>query len=159
LLSGVGLLFSVAGWCASFFPLSVDKILPWSLVLLAGFLVDVLTVLWTELPQSKRGWVSHDQLTRDMPDWVGYAEIAVFLFGAANLLWFAYHSGGGVPAIAEGQFVSEARGHIFRMLSGTEYVQLQRLELRFFASIFTGLYCMLTMYWWFHRGHGHKPLR
>jgi hypothetical protein len=73
------------------------------------------------------------------------------LIGIAHLIWFALHSGWGVPAILDGQYVLDSRGQTLKVLTETEYRTLKAEEVRMFAAMTASFYFVPMMYCWFRR--------
>jgi hypothetical protein len=90
-----------------------------------------------------------DGISKGLPKWAEPFGILLTLVVVAHFVWFGLHSGFGVPAIEDGQYVVESRSHILRTLSKTEYLALAGAELRMMASMVIAFYSVPTIYWWF----------
>ncbi len=104
-----------------------------------------------EYPASRKPTFFLKGFARGLPSWVAPCSGLLSLIGIAHLVWFAVHSGWGVPTILDGQYVLDTRGQILKVLTEAEYLTLKKAELRMFAAMMTALYFVPTMYWWFPR--------
>ncbi len=122
-ISAFGLASCVAAFVASFFPSPELAILRSWIILLPAWVVLFLPIYAIEYPGSRR-WTFAWDWARTLPRWVRFCGNILGLIFVADFLWFAVHSGPGVPSIQEGQYVLEALGHILRVPTRAEYLQL-----------------------------------
>jgi len=135
----------------SFFGAPVDRILPWMVPLVLGLMVLAIPVM-VDSP----GFRSWRNFTRPLsslgaPGWADQLCWILLLFAIGSLVWAAVQGGWGVPAIIDGQYVSDARGHILKVLTQEEYFKLKEAELRVFTAFMVGCYFVPMMYWCYRR--------
>jgi len=104
-----------------------------------------------EYPASRTLSFSWKGFARGMPSWVAPCSRLLSLIALAHFVWFAVHSGWGVPAIEDGQYVLTARGKILKVLTQAEYLKLTAAGGRMFATMMISFYFVPMMYWWFRR--------
>jgi hypothetical protein len=86
-----------------------------------------------------------------MPSWVAPCATLLTLVYAGHFVWFAIHTGLGVPSIKDGQYFIDNHGRNLTVLSQSEYLTLKAAELRMFATFAIAAYFIPMMYWWFRR--------
>src|SRR6266850_6252630 len=150
-LSACAIALSVFAYVFSFFGAPVDKILPWSLVLFLGIIALIVPIYFLEYPASRKWNWSWKEWARGMPSWVAPCFWLLELFAATHFVWFALHSGAGVPDIIDGQYVLDSHGQIVKILTREEYLSLREAFLRVVATIMISLYFVPMMYWWFRQ--------
>jgi hypothetical protein len=149
-ISAFGLASSVAAFVASFFPsLELAVFRSW-IILLPAWVALFLPIYAIEYPRSRR-WTFAWDWAGSLPRWVRFCGNILGLIFIADFLWFAVHSGPGVPSIHEGQYVLEAGGHILRVLTRAEYLQLMAAGARLSAVATIGFYFAPAAYWYFNR--------
>lgn len=149
-LSACVIAANVLAYIFSFFSASVDKILPWMIPLALGWMVLLVPII-VDYPASSSLSFAEKLSLLGMPSWAAPCLWIVQLFVIGNLAWFASQSGWGVPAIMDGQYVSDARGHIVRVLTQAEYFSLKEAELRMITAFMIFFYFLHMMYWWYRR--------
>jgi hypothetical protein len=152
-LSACGIAACIFAYIYSFFGAPVDTILPWVIPLILGWMVLFATIYAIEYPASRTPSFSWKGFARGMPSWVAPCSWILSLIAIANLVWFAMHSGLGVPAIVDGQYVLDSRGRILKVLTHAEYITLKEAELRAFATMMIFFYFVPMLYWWYRRNH------
>jgi hypothetical protein len=149
-LSACGFAASILAFIATFSAVLVDTIFPWLVPLLLGWILLFIPMYTLEYPASRAPtffWT----FARGMPSWVAPCGTALSLIGVAHLVWFGVHSGWGVPAIQDGQYVLGSRGRILKVLTQAEYLTLRAAGLRACATVMMSFYFAPMMYWWFRR--------
>lgn len=149
-LSACGFAASIFAYIASFSGALVDTIFPGFVPLLFGWIVLFIPMYALEYPAS-RAPTFFWKFARGMPSWVAPCGTALSLIGVAHLVWVSVHSGLGVPAIQDGQYVLGSRGRILKVLTQAEYLTLAAAGLRACATIMISFYFAPMMYWWFRR--------
>jgi hypothetical protein len=137
---------SVLAYIASFSGTNVDTLFPWYVPLFLGWMALFIPMYVLEYPAS-RDPAFFWKFARGMPGWVAPCGIALSLIGVAHIVWFGVHSGLGVPAILDGQYVIEARGRILKILTRTDYLALRAALLRACATVMISFYFAPVMYW------------
>jgi hypothetical protein len=150
ILSACGFATSVVVYVASFSGLPVDAIFPVLIPLFLGWIVTFVPMYVLEYPAS-RSPIFFWKFARGMPGWVAPCGAALSVIAMAHLAWFGAHSGLGVPAIVDGQYVLDNHGRILKVLTRTEYLTLTAAALRAFASFMISFYFAPVAYWWFRR--------
>ena len=146
-LSTCGLAASVLSYVASFSGARADTLFPWYAPLILGWMALFIPIYILEYPASRDPFFFW-KFARGMPGWVAPCGVALSLIGVAHLAWFGVHSGMGVPAILDGQYVTEARGRILKVLTQADYLMLRMALLRACATMMISFYFAPTMYWW-----------
>ena len=150
-VSACGLAASVLAYIESFSGTRADTIFQLWIILVVGWMVLFAMIFALEYPASRAPSFSLKGFARGMPNWVAPCYWILLLITIVHFVWFTMHSGGGVPAIQDGQYVLEARGQILRVLTQAEYVKLSAAGARLFATVMISCYFVPTMYWWFRR--------
>lgn len=86
----------------------------WIILLCIGVFALGIPVQILEYPGSRALTFYWKGFARGMPSWVAPCAVLLWLIAIAHFAWFALHSGWGVPAILDGQYVIDARGHILK---------------------------------------------
>jgi hypothetical protein len=149
-LSACGFAMSVFAYAGSFSGALVDTLFPWFAPLLLGWIVLFAPVYALEYPAS-RGASFFWKFAHGIPSWAAPCGMVLSLIGVAHLIWFGVHSGLGVPAILNGQYVIDTRGRILKVLTQAEYRSLRAAGLRAAATIMVSFYFAPMVYWWFRR--------
>jgi hypothetical protein len=149
-LSACVIAANVLAYIYSFFDAPVDTILPWMVPLILGSMVLLVPII-VDKPVSRSLSFPWKLGSIGMPSWAAPGFWIVQLFAIGNLVWFAIHSGWGVPAIIDGQYVSDARGRILKVLTQAEYFRLKEAELRTITAFMISFYFPPMMYWWYRR--------
>jgi hypothetical protein len=150
-LSACGLAASTAGYIGSFSRVSAETIFLWYLPLVLGLMALLGPICVLEYPASRAPTFLLKGFARGMPNWVAPCSWLLLLVAVAHSVWFAAHSGWGVPEILDGQYVLDARGHILKVLTQQEYLKLRGAEARAIATVLIYFYFTPTTYWWFPR--------
>ena len=150
-LSAVGFAACILIYIESFSGATINSSLPWLILLGIGAFALGMPVQILEYPGSRAPTFYWKGFARGMPNWVAPCAGLLWLIAIAHFAWFALHSGWGVPAILDGQYVINARGRVLRVLTQGEYLTLQEAWLRGVASIMISCYFVPMMYWWFRR--------
>lgn len=148
-LSACVIAANILAYIYSFFGAPVDKILPWMVPLVLGWMVLVVSIYAIEYPASRSPSFAWKVYSRGMPNWAAPCFWILQLIVIVSLVWFAIQGGWGVPAIMDGQYVLDARGHILRVLTQAEYFTLKEAELRAITAIMISFYFLPMMYWWY----------
>jgi len=82
------------------------------------------------------------------PQWVAPCQFVLYAIAVAQFAWVGFRSGPGLPAILDGRYVIEARGHVFKVISPVEYLALRATLLRMAAAFMAAVYFLPMMYWW-----------
>lgn len=151
-LSACGMAVGILAYGESFDGIPAGNILPWIGLLCIGMIALFAPIYALEHPASRSLFFFYKGFARGMPNWVAPCEWVLALVALAHFVWFGIHSGFGVPAIKEGQYVLEARGQVLKALSQAEYLTLRGSEVRMFAAMMISFYFVPMMYWWFSRG-------
>lgn len=149
-LSICGLTVSVLVYVLSFSAVPVDPVFSWTGVLCVGMMALFLPIIYLEYPRSKNPFFFYMGFARGMPGWVAPCEWLLALFALSQVVWFALHSGLGVPSFQDGQYVIESRGQVLKVISRAEYLALKEAGLRMIAAMMASFYFVPVMYWWFH---------
>jgi len=139
----------VVAYIESFSEARVDTVFWWWIILIPGLMVLVAPMYALEYPASRRPLFLFREFLRGMPSWVGPCSWILMLVAWVHFGWFAAHSGAGVPAIIDGQYVLDLRGKILRVLTQEEYLKLRGEEIRMFTSITINMYFIPAVYWWY----------
>jgi hypothetical protein len=150
-LSACGFAACTLVYFESFFGATMDGSAVSVILLGIGVFVVEGPVLLREYPESRALSFYWTGFGRRMPEWVVAGGRLLLLSAIAHFIWFAVHSGRGVPTILDGQYVIDNRGHIVRLLTRGEYLKLQEAWLRGVVSIMLSCYFVPMMYWWFRR--------
>jgi hypothetical protein len=150
-LSACGFAACTLAYIGSFFGATMGNSSGWIILLCVGVFALGIPVQILEYPGSRALTFYWKGFARGMPSRVARCAGLLWLIAIAHFAWFTLHSGWGVPAILDGQYVIEARGHILRVLTQAQYLTLQEAWLRGVASIIIACYFMPMMYWWFRR--------
>ena len=150
-VSVCGIAASIFIYIYSYSGAPADKLFPWALLLLVGVLVVYVPILTIEYSRSGTGVSVQKRIEQGMPRWFKSCSIFLMLLCVGHFVWFGVHSGMGVPEIMDGQYVIDARGHILKVLTRSEYLALKQAELRMFATLMITFYFMPMMYWWFRK--------
>ena len=143
---------SIVAYIESFSGATIGSISGWIILLCIGVFALGIPVQILEYPESKALTFFWKGFARGMPRWVVPCAGLLWLTAIAHFVWFASHSGWGSPAILEGQYVLDARGHVLRLLTKAEYFALEEAQLRAVASLMISCYFVPMMYWWSRRG-------
>ncbi len=150
-LSACVIIANFFAYIYSFFGASVERIYPWFIPFILGWVVLFSPIYAREYPASRSPSFALKGFARGMPNWVAPCSWLLLLVAIAHFLWFAVHSGWGVPAILDGQYVLAARGHILKVLTQGEYLRLSGAGARMFAAMMVYFYFVPMVYWWFRR--------
>ena len=137
--SGLGLALSLAVQVASLAGVDLSSRFPWVWLLHVGiFVVLVPFALVRRKSREYRIW----------PTWAT-AILAVAL-GYSFLTFFLVfrHSGGGGPAITNGEFVLQSHGRVTAHLTEPEYHAQRAYELRLFSAGWILFYSAPALYAW-----------
>jgi hypothetical protein len=148
-LSACGLAAGAAGYIESFSSASTDNFFLWHVPLFFGLIALLGPICVLEYPASRAATFALKGFARGLPNWVAPCSWLLLLIALGHFAWFAVHSGSGAPAILDGQYVLDARGHILRVLTQSEYFKLRAAEARMFETTLIYLYFTPLMYWWF----------
>jgi len=147
-LSACGFAANFLAYVGSFSGASVDTIFPWFILLFVGWIMLFIPMYVLEYPAS-RSPIFFWKFARCMPSWVAPCSMALALIGIAHLVWFGVHSGLGVPAIRDGQYVLASRGRILKVLTESDYFAFRAAGIRACATIMMSFYFAPMTYWWF----------
>lgn len=158
ILSALGFGACIFGYVASFSGPLVDRISP-------GFIPLLIMLIFLALPmwalEYHGGWEWNPfpwkKFARGMPTWVAPCGLGLSLVTVAHIAWFAFHSGMGTPAILDGQYVLDSRGHILKILTQSEYFALSGAFVRGGATLMASFYYVPMTYWWFRRNDRTQP--
>ena len=139
-LSCCGLAACTLAYVVSFFGATMNDSSGWIIILCIGVFALGVPVQILEYPGSRALTFYWKGFARGMPSWVAPCARILWLIAIAHFAWFALHSGWGVPAILDGQYVIDARGHILRVLTQAEYLTLQEAWLRGVATVMIACY-------------------
>jgi len=147
-VSVLGIAASVA-LCGLSFDLNlVDKLFLWLLPMFGIlFVLGILMVFHHQASTGTWRWRWNEQ-TRGKPAWAAFWFYLLLANFAGHFIWTMYDSGGGVPAIVDGDYVLDSRGHILKELTAEEYFSLRSLDLRLFAMLYLYLYFAHAVYWY-----------
>jgi hypothetical protein len=151
LLSASGFAGATLAYALTFRHAPVDKILTWMGLLCFGMMMLFAPIYVLEYPRSRARSFLYQGFARGMPRWVAWCEWILALIALTQVIWFALHSGWGVPAVQEGQYVIESHGKILRVISEAEYLALKEAGLRMFSAMMVSFYYVPMAYWWFRR--------
>jgi hypothetical protein len=154
-LSACGLAASILAYIGSFFGAPVDKILPWALLLIPGWMVLIAPIFVLEYPASRAPSFAWKGFVRGMPRWVSVCTKLFSFVALGHLVWGVLKNGPGVAAIVDGQYVLASRGRILKVLTGADYLRLRGGDLRVLATIMISFYFAPMVYWWFWRNRQH----
>ncbi len=145
--------------------MDVDVVFPWTGLSVIGALLVSFPMNFVErfadqrTPPFLRGLkFFYCGFARNMPSWVAPGEWVLAITALVHLACFFLHSGWGVPAIRDGQYVIDSHGQILRALTQQEYLMLKREALRMIAAMMISIYFVPMMYWW-HRRDGQAAER
>ena len=139
-------------YVSSFYATESDIIVRWDIfVSCLGMIALFIPMYILEYPAGGARTFLSSWLAPGTPRWVAVSCRLLVLVGVGHFIWFAAHSGWGVPVIRGEQYVLNSRGRILKVLSQPEYLALMNAERRMFATIFMSAYFVLAMYWWFSR--------
>jgi hypothetical protein len=150
-LSACGIIACVSAYIASFLGPLPGSVFRWGILLILAMIVLFIPLYVLEYPASRSPTFFLKGFARGMPSWVAPCSTVLFLVGIAHLIWFALHSGWGVPAILDGQYVLDSGGQTLKVLTETEYRTLKAEEVRTFAAMTASFYFVPMMYRWFRR--------
>jgi hypothetical protein len=150
-LSMCGFAAGMLAYIVSFLGVPVDRLYPWMGLLCAGMMLLFLPVFILEYPNSRSPTFFYNEFAKGMPKWVAPCEWILALIALVQVIWFAMHSGLGVPALQDGQYVIESHGQVLKVISAAEYLALKEAGLRMFAAMLVSFYFVPMMYWWFRR--------
>ena len=150
-LSMCGFAASMLAYILSFFGVPAERVYPWMGLLCAGMMLLFVPVYILEYPNSRSPTFFYKEFANGMPKWVTPCEWILALIALMQIIWFALHSGLGVPAFQDGQYVIESRGQVLKVISDAEYLALKGAGLRMFAAMLVSLYFVPMMYWSFRR--------
>jgi hypothetical protein len=148
-LSMCGFAAGMLAYILSFLAVPVESVYPWMGLLCAGMMMLFLPIFILEYPNSRSPTFFYNEFARGMPKWVAPCEWILALVALAQVIWFALHSGLGVPAHQEAQYVIESHGHVLKVISEAEYLALEEAGLRMFAAMLVSFYFVPMMYWSF----------
>jgi hypothetical protein len=146
-----GFAASMLAYILSFFGVPAERVYPWMGLLCAGMMLLFVPVYILEYPNSRSPTFFYKEFANGMPKWVTPCEWILALIALMQIIWFALHSGLGVPAFQDGQYVIESRGQVLKVISEAEYLALKGAGLRMFAAMLVSLYFVPMMYWSFRR--------
>jgi len=152
-LSACGLATSLVAYVGSFSGMRVDTTFRWWIILIPGWMALFAPIYALEYPASRAPSFCWKGFARGMPSWVAPCSWVLSLMAIAHFVWFATHSGWGVPAIQDGQYVLSARGQVLKVISQAEYLNLREAGARVFATMMVSFYFVPMVYWWFSRSH------
>jgi len=150
-LSACGVVTGACGYILSFSKAPVDELLPWCIPLIFGFVALFAPIYVLEYSASRAAFSSWKRFARGMPSWVLWCVRTFWLIALAHFIWFAFHSGPGVPVAQNGQYFLEAQGRILRTLSHEKYLAAKASELRLLSTMTVAAYFVPMVYWWLHR--------
>jgi hypothetical protein len=151
LLSACVIAACIVAYVYSFFGASVDRVLPWAVLLFLGWVALFLPIYAIEYPASRSFSFAWSGFSRGMPGWVVLCAKVLLLNATVHLLWSAALNGPGVPAIVDRQYVLDNHGRILKVLTQGEYLALRGATLRVLASLMIYFYFLPMVYWWFRR--------
>jgi hypothetical protein len=151
ILSACAIAACIIAYVYSFFGASVDKVLPWVVLLFVGWVALFIPIYAIEYPASRSFSFAWTGFVRGMPGWVALCTKALLLNVIAHLLWSAALYGPGVPAIVDGQYVLDDHGRILKVLTQAEYFAHRGAALRMIATWMIYVYFLSMVYWWFRR--------
>lgn len=131
----------------------VETIFRWWILLCIVCLRSFIPMYVAEYPASKAPTFFLKGFAQDMPTWVPPCAGIFSLIAISHFVWFAVHSGFGVPEILDGQYVIGDRSRILKVLTRAGYITLKEAEARVFATIIISIYFVPMTYWWFRRSH------
>jgi len=134
----------------------VDKLFPWILLLLGPLFVLSLLAALHHKASTGRWWWRWNEQTQGKPAWVVFWFYLLMANVAGHFIWTMYEHGPGVPAIVDGDYVLDSRGHILKELTPEEYFRLRSLDLRLFATIYLYLYFVHAVYWLYPDDNSQK---
>ena len=149
-----GLFASFCVYCMSFYGNLADVLFPLFALFLFGALALTLPIYVREYP-TIGGPLFFWKFAHRMPNWVRRCEFVLVVIATAHFIWFAAHSGFGVPEVVNGQYVIDDHGRIAKVLTQGEYFALRGAALRMSMTITAVLYFLPSTYWWF-LGNGKK---
>jgi hypothetical protein len=141
----------ILAYIYSFFATQVDTILPWSVLLILGWMALFLPIYVLEYPASRTPSFGWKGFARGMPSWVAPCSWLLSVIFVAHLVWLVVQTGWGVPEIVNGQYVLSSRGRILKVLTQAEYLALTEAFLRAFTTLMVSFYFLPMTYWWFRR--------
>ncbi len=150
-LSMCGFAASMLAYILSFFGVPTERVYPWMGLLCAGMMLLFVPVYILEYPSSRSPTFFYKEFANGMPKWVAPCEWILALIALMQIFWFAFHSGLGVTAFQDGQYVIESRGQVLKVISEAEYLTLKGAGLRMFAAMLVSLYFVPMTYWSFRR--------
>jgi hypothetical protein len=148
-VAACGITASIFAYMASFSGSLLESVFPWGILLVLGLFALFISMYALEYPASRAPTFFLKGFARGMPTWVAPCSRLLQVIGIAQLVWFAAHSGWGVPTILDGQYVLDSRGQILKVLTKAEYLTLKEAEQRMFAAMVAAFYFVPMMYWWF----------
>lgn len=128
----------------------MDAILPWLAPVVLVWMVLLVPII-VDYPTSRSLSFAAKLSSLGMPSWAAACLWTVQLFTLGNLVWFAVRSGWGAPAVMDGQYVIDARGHVLRVLTQAEYFTRREAELSMITGFMISLYFLPMMYRWYRR--------
>jgi hypothetical protein len=153
LASACGIAVSTLLYIKSFYRTSIGESLLWTSIILGVGAVAVSGPLYIlEYPASRSYRLK--AFKRQLPTWFAPSSNLLWLVVLGHFLWFAAHSGAGVPGTKDGQYVIITRGKVLKILSQTEYCELKGAETRMFLSLVISIYFVPMIYWWPDKGKG-----
>jgi hypothetical protein len=150
-LSTLGFAGGALAYALTFRQVPTDTIFPWMGLLCVGMMLLFSPIFVLEYPQSRAPSSFYLGFARGLPGWVAPCEWILALIALTHIIWFALHSGLGVPAVQDGEYVIESRGHILRVISQAEFLALKEAALRMFSTMMVSFYYVPMAYWWFRR--------
>ena len=84
-----------------------------------------------------------------MPRWVIRCNYLLMAIVIVHFAWYFFLGGIGMPTIKDGQYILNNHGRIVRVLTKGEYILLNEVQLRIFATLMISSYFMFMMYWYF----------
>jgi hypothetical protein len=150
-LAACGIAASILAYVVSFDGALVDIAFPWLGLLFIGSMALIIPIYARDYPASRVPSFVWKGFARGMPSWVAPCSWFLSLICIAHFVWFAVHTGWGVPEIQDGQYILDARGQTLKVLTQSEYFTLKEAELRMFATLMIYFYFLPMTYWWFRR--------
>lgn len=152
-LSALAIAACIFVYIYSFWGAPADKVLPWGILLIPGWMLLLAPIYALEYPASRTATFALKGFARGMPSWVAPCSWVLSVIAIFNFVWFAMHAGLGVPAIMDGQYVLDSRGRILKVLTQADYLALKEAELRTLATVMIYFFFVPMTYWWYRRNH------
>jgi hypothetical protein len=148
-LSVIGIAASVVVYGLSFSFDLVDQLYPLIIPLfLVMWVLGLLTGLDHKASTGRWRWRWNEQ-TQGKPAWVVFWFYLLMANVGGHFIWMIHEGGKGVPAIVDGDYVIENRGHVLKEITAEDYFRLHSLELRTFAMPYLYLCFAHAAYWYY----------